>query len=155
MGSASYLVSAYAEKQPSQFAQALARHGGTSAIPLLKGLPASVMAAVVINLPSTMAQDLLDSVNDEDLVTWLVETELDIAIRFARRLGNKRRTGLSEALPKGRRNELEKYCAFPDKSVGAYIDPVFNSINESQTISEAMTLLGTLGDSDTTPLLIG
>ena len=118
----SRLLVRYAQGHPAEFALAVAGADGPALSALLASLPKSVLSAVVAHLPKGVAEELLDRSSDSELVQWLSEADLQSAVRLARRLNPSRRADLADGLPVGRRRDLERCCAFPDASVGAWAD---------------------------------
>ncbi len=151
---ASRLLERYAQGHPAEFALTVARTGGSGVYPLLASLPDSVLPAVVVNLPQGTAVDLLNRSSDAELVRWLSEAGLDTAVRLARRLDPSRRAGLADRLPARRRKDIDRYCAFPDTSVGAYLDTGFAAVSESQSIADVVQVLGPAESADRSPLLV-
>ncbi len=150
----SRLLGAYAQSHPAEFALAVERAGGAAQSALLASLPESVLPAVVVNLPQDSVKALLDRASESELVRWLSEADLESAVRLARRLNQPRRTGLADRLPARRRKDLERYCAFPESTIGAWADPNFPSVNHAQSISEAVQALGSMAKAQGTPWLV-
>ncbi|MDE0064250.1 MAG: hypothetical protein OXU72_15855 [Gammaproteobacteria bacterium] len=151
---ASRLLERYAQRHPGEFALAIARSGSSAVYPLLASLPESVLPAVVVNLPKGMARAFLVHSSDSELVRWLSEADLDSAVRLARLLDQPLRAGLADRLPARRRKDLDRYCSFPDSSVGAYVDTDFAAVSEAQSIAEAVQALDAPESPDRIPLLV-
>lgn len=150
----SRLLERYAQSHPAEFAQVVARTGGSAATTLLASLPESALPAVVVHLPREIAGELLVRSADSELVRWLSEADLDSAVGLARRLDPLRRGRLADWLPARRRRELDRYCSFPDTCAGAYVERNFTTVSETQSIADAVRTLGSSEAGDRMPLLV-
>ncbi len=148
------LLAHYAQFHPSEFARAAVRMGGTEVDALLASLPKSALAAVVTRLPRGVAQELLDGSSDSELVQWLSEADLGSAVRLAQRLSQSRRADLADRLPARLGKDLDRYCSFPDGSVGARVDAGFATVSDAQPVADAVHALGSAGAAGRAPLLV-
>ena len=133
---------AFARQHPEELATWLAARSHDELIQALHGLPADAGAAVIAKLPHTVSVKLLASQSDEAVSAWLAQAALDDALTLVLHLDESRRGHILATLPiRHMRRSLERLVVYPQKTVGALVDPTVVRINASTSLQDAIDTL--------------
>ncbi len=142
MAEPSPLTVAFAREHPDELAGHLAARDYDTLIRTLNGLPADAGAAVIARLPHPLAVKLLATQSDEAVSRWLAQATLDDALALLLHLDEDRRLGVLGALPiRHMRRTLERLVVYPQRTVGALVDPTAARLTETTPLQEAIELL--------------
>lgn len=142
------LKAAFARNHPEELAVYLAAQPQEALVSLLEELPGDACAAVVAKLPRALCAKLLAAQSDEAVAGWIAQTTLDNALTLVLHLDAERRAAILARLSDRRlRRMLERVVVYPQKTVGALMDPAAVRLVASTTLDEAVELLRA-GDAD-------
>lgn len=133
---------AFARQHPEELAAWLATQSHDDLIKALHGLPADAGAAVIAKLPHTVSVKLLAAQSDETVSGWLAQAALDDALTLVLHLDEGRRAKILATLPiRHMRRNLERLVIYPQKTVGALVDPTVVRLTASTRLQDAIDML--------------
>ncbi len=133
---------AFARNHPDELAAFLAAQSPEALLEALHGLPADVGAGVIAKLPHTVSVKLLSEQSDEVVASWLARAALDDALTMVLHLEEGRRERILAKLPvRQMRRTLERLVIYPQKTVGALLDPTVVRLTAGTSLQEAIALL--------------
>lgn len=133
---------AFARNHPAELAAFLAGDPHDGLLQALHGLPADVGAGVIAKLPHTIAVRLLASQSDETVSAWLGRASLDDALTLVLHLEAERRARILATIPaRHTRHTLERLVVYPQKTVGALVDPTAVRVQAATSLAQAIELL--------------
>jgi Mg/Co/Ni transporter MgtE len=133
---------AYARSHPAELAALLAGASHDDLLQALHGLPAEVGAGVIARLPHPLAVRLLASRDDATVTAWLSRAALDDALTLTLHLEQSRRGRILAGLPiRHMRRTLEQLVVYPQRTVGAVLDPTAPRLPVTTPLRDAVALL--------------
>jgi magnesium transporter len=148
MSRSSPLKLAFARRHPEGLAAHLAGKSHEELLTALHGLPVDAGAAVIARLPHGQLVRLLASQSDETVASWLTQAAVDDALTIVLHLEESRRSSVLAKLPtRHMRRTLERLVVYPQKTVGALIDPTVVRLAASTSLGQAIDTLRADPDS--------
>ena len=142
MAQDSPLKLAFARRHPEVLAGHLATGTHEELVAALQGLPADAGAAVIARLPHNQLVNLLSSQSDDTVGAWMSRAALDDALTLVLHLEEGRREAILAKLPiRHMRRTLEQLVIYPQKTVGALVDPTVIRLTAGTTLQAAIALL--------------
>jgi Mg/Co/Ni transporter MgtE len=142
MTESSPLKLAFARQHPEVLATHLATRSHDELLHALNGLPADAGSAVIAHLPHPQLIRLLASQSDETVTSWLSQAALNDALTLVLHLAEVRRANVLRGLPiRHMRRTLERLVVYPQKTVGALVDPTVVRLSAGTTLQDAIAML--------------
>ncbi len=142
MTDANPLRIAFARQHPEELAAHLATQSQDALVGALDGLPADACAGIVAKLPHTLSVKLVAGQSDETIADWIAHATLDNALTLVLHLEGGRRSAILARLPDRRmRRMLERVVIYPQRTVGALMNPTVVRLVSSTTLEQAIELL--------------
>lgn len=136
------LKTAFARNHPEELAAYLAAQSQDVLVGALEDLPPEACAGVVAKLPHTLSVKLIAAQSDAIVAGWVANTTLDNALTLVLHLEEERRGAILAKLADRRlRRTLERVVIYPQRTVGALMDPTAIRIAASTMLDEAIELL--------------
>ncbi len=128
-------------EHPERAAVVLDRRQPGECADLLTGLPAAEVAPVLARLSPYQATAALEHAKPEAAARLLESMELDAAARILRRVGDRLRESVLEALSPARAETLRTLLRFAENTAGALMDPQVLALAEDLRVEEALVLI--------------
>lgn len=136
------LAAAFARNHPQEVAAHLAAQPDDALLRGLAALPTDAVAAVVGKLPHNLAVRVLTRQSNEIIAEWLSQAELNDALTVVLHLQQGRRSDVLATLPiRHMRRALERLVIYPQKTVGALVDPTVVRLTAQTTLQVAIATL--------------
>jgi Mg/Co/Ni transporter MgtE len=136
------LRTAYARNHPDELAAFLAAQPYDTLVAALNGLPADAGVRVIAKLPRNLAVRLLATQSDATVANWLAQADLNDALNVLLHLREDRRSAVLASLPvRHMRRTLERLVVYPQKTVGALVDPTVVRLTAATTLEVAIATL--------------
>jgi Mg/Co/Ni transporter MgtE len=138
---------AFARNHPEELATYLSGRTHDELLQGLAGMPADAGAAVTARLPDAMLVKLLATQSDEVVSSWVSQASLDDALTLVLHLDERRRAGILASVPiRHMRRTLERLVVYPQRTVGALVDPTVVRLTASTSLHEGIMMLRAGGE---------
>ena len=134
-------ISGLHELRPADWADRLERLPVASAQELLKGLPASKVAAILSELPPETAVHLLEQFPVDQIAAWLQLLPPNIVADLADSFSASRRKELLAALAPDQSAAVTALLRYPSDSAGGIMDNRFIAVRADQTVEACLAEL--------------
>ncbi len=145
---------AYLEVHPDDAARVLEHLGNEQVAALLDSIPVRLAAPVLAHMLPAVAARSLTQLSDESAAAMVQRLGPQLCAVILRHLDETRRNGLLERLPTASAFAVRVLLAYPEDSVGAWMDNRAMALPPDTTVEEALQRVREAGEEDCVDLYI-
>ncbi len=154
MAESAVLTLAFLEAHPDDAARVLEHLGNEQVAALLDSVPVRLAAPVLAYMLPAMAARSLAQLSDESAAAMVQRLGPQLCAVILRHLDEVRRNGLLERLPTASAFAVRVLLAYPEDSVGAWMDNRAMALPPDTTVEEALARVREAGEEDCVDLYI-
>lgn len=145
---------AFLEAHPDDAARVLEHLGNEQVAALLDSVPVRLAAPVLAHMLPAVAARSLAQLSDESAAAMVQRLGPQLCAVILRHLDESRRNGLLERLPTASAFAVRLLLAYPEDSVGAWMDNRAMALPPDTTVEEALERVREAGEEDCVDLYI-